>query len=68
MPPPDSILPNLHLDAYTKQVVIGASKALNDGKDFVLKESVTKKVIVKDLLQTLNEDPCHKHKPLVYRL
>ena len=68
LPPPDSVLPNLHMEPYTKYVVIGGSKAVNDGKDFVVRESVTKKVIVKDLLQTLNEDPCHRHKPLVYRL
>ena len=68
MPPPETILSNLHMEPYTKSVVIGCSKAISDSKEFVLKESFTKKVIVKDLLQTLNEDPCHKHRPLVYRL
>jgi hypothetical protein len=68
LPPPDSVLPNLHMEPYTKSIVIGGSKSLTDGRDFIVRDSVTKKVIVKDLLQTLNEDPCHKHKPLVYRL
>jgi len=68
LPPPESVLPNLHLEPYTKSIVIGGSKSLQDGRDFVIKDSVTKKVIVKDLLQTLKEDPCHRHTALVYRL
>ena len=30
MPPPESILPNLHMEPYAKSVVIGCSKAISD--------------------------------------
>jgi len=48
--------------------VISSSKSIKDSKDFGVKDNVSRKVIVKDLVQALHEDPLHKHKLLVYRL
>jgi len=66
LPPPESVLPTFNSDIHVRNVVISGSKLLQEGKDFGM--GVTKKVIVKDLLQALHDDPHHRHKPIVYQL
>jgi hypothetical protein len=47
-------------------VVVNSKKAIGEIVDF--NTSQPKKIIMKDLVFTLREDPLHKHKELVYSL
>lgn len=68
MPSVECVLPSLHAEPQTRQIVIASSKQLLDTKDFQVRDGGSKKVSLKDLVQALQEDPCHRQRPLLYRL
>lgn len=64
----EQVLSTINPETHTKNIVISSSKTLEEGKDFGIIVANTKKIIVKDLLSVLRQDPHLRNKPLVYQL
>lgn len=55
-------------DSRLKTVVVSSAKQIAENVDFHTSQSQYKKIIMKDLVFTLRNDPQLRHKELVYSL